>query len=570
MARPKNNPDYNPEKARDELIQAVVELYENPRSAEEADKNNKTKMKYMQQEFGLSMTKIRKLLVTGGVYEFWKDDIELVSEIAEMREEGLTDEQIREELSISVGTLSSLTPYRSGTYNADFTADGYDYSNVSTDARRKRSQRKREKMKEKDVLEERQKGIEEMKDHRTAMDRRKESEKSNLNQARENAKAWLKKYGFEDQFGVYQKVVEAISEGRIDVTDVPGVLEHSSDEQIAEMGKNPIPHILSYVMYLQSFIIPDEEEKEPKVKTLGAEMKGRYIHGKPMGDFIFLPGDDEHYRLPEGEIVTPKDATLTGFIDQNREKHVFVLGGWETGNQRIFTHREVFRVNKSGKRMAGQPNTEYDFSVSCTVDEFDEGVYKIIEKTAVALQNLTIKREVNRGGYALADDKYSYSTKNVGTIAVLDDYNGEVYFQIDGRRFEPEDVVKLFSAEVGGVMYYQIMDPTDDPLEEDMMLIPMRIDEDTLEQELNDLLFAMTEKHEGKFLRTEDVAAFDVLFGKIVDKLKAYFGGHPREYGKVAGERLIKVLKGIGTNDDMFPEYEIKMVRDAVTGDWEK
>lgn len=82
MGRPKKNPDYNPERARDELVKAVSDFYLNPPKEDFKGKDGKTRMKNMELEFGLSMGKIRKLLVTGGVYSFEKDGVDLVEQIA--------------------------------------------------------------------------------------------------------------------------------------------------------------------------------------------------------------------------------------------------------------------------------------------------------------------------------------------------------------------------------------------------------------------------------------------------------------------------------------------------------
>jgi hypothetical protein len=100
----------------------------------------------------------------------------------------------------------------------------------------------------------------------------------------------------------------------------------------------------------------------------------------------------------------------------------------------------------------------------------------------------------------VVDGKYYYSAKDVGKINVSDDIDGTVYFRINEKRYAPEDVVKLFSTYVGGNLIYQQVDSCDDVLEEDMMLMPMRIDADTLVQDLNDILFAMTDNHEGKLI----------------------------------------------------------------------
>ena len=54
--------------------------------------------------------KIRKLLVTGGVYSFEKNGVELVSEIARLREEGLNDKDTPERPIKGMGTKATIMP----------------------------------------------------------------------------------------------------------------------------------------------------------------------------------------------------------------------------------------------------------------------------------------------------------------------------------------------------------------------------------------------------------------------------------------------------------------------------
>ena len=68
--RKKVNPDYNPVKARNEMAEAAAQIYLHPEADMETDRNGKASMKAMKEYFGLTMTKIRKLLVTAGVYSF--------------------------------------------------------------------------------------------------------------------------------------------------------------------------------------------------------------------------------------------------------------------------------------------------------------------------------------------------------------------------------------------------------------------------------------------------------------------------------------------------------------------
>ncbi len=47
--------------------------------------------------------------------------------------------------------------------------------------------------------------------------------------------------------------------------------------------------------------------------------------------------------------------------------------------------------------------------------------------------------------------------------------------------------------------------------------------------------------------------------------MMAYVQNIPVLKGKEAGDGRIKILRGIDTDDAVFPEYEIRLVRDAVS-----
>ena len=68
MPRPKKFPDYNADKIQKELIKAVVESYEET-----------GELKITANEFSLSPLKIRKMLITAGVY--WKYQMKLMNYI---------------------------------------------------------------------------------------------------------------------------------------------------------------------------------------------------------------------------------------------------------------------------------------------------------------------------------------------------------------------------------------------------------------------------------------------------------------------------------------------------------
>lgn len=58
--------------------------------------------------------------------------------------------------------------------------------------------------------------------------------------------------------------------------------------------------------------------------------------------------------------------------------------------------------------------------------------------------------------------------------------------------------------------------------------------------------------------------AFDVLFERILRKLSYFYHSNPHDMGEDAGNRLIQILKEVGTDDEMFPEYEIKKVKQVI------
>lgn len=583
VGRPKVNPNYDPIRARDELSNAVAKLYLYPSAEMDVDKDGHATMKTLELYFGLTMTKIRKLLVSAGVYRFYKDGVDMVEAVNNLNSKGYTLEMIKDTLHISTGTANSLLPYKLGTYNADFTTDDYDYSNVSVDARRKRNQRKRERMKKPELIDNRNREVKELEEfmeekNKTFRDRFNDKKNEELKKSRQEAKEWLKDRGFDDSEDIYSKVAASVESGVLKLSDVPDYKKLLAEDEIEKMENDnlrTIRFLVSYVLNKLRFVEEDEEIEELRVKTMGKKfVSSRYVHGKPVGAYLFKPKKGEYYResLDYCEEIIDSNEDMYGVIDENRDTHMFIIQYVEFESAINVTMSEVYKCNKKGQLYSKHSNTEYEFVAFGSIERQDKLVREVIEKTVVALQNLTVTRRKDIGfnpDCHLVDDEYYYSVKEVGTIRIGENRHDGVYFQIDGKKYKPYDVMKLFGPYCGFNIRYQIGDKTDDVLESDMTLMPMRIDEDTLSVELNDLLFALSDDHDCTFISYENVAAFDVLFQKIIDKLKFYHRANQRAFGEAAANKLISILKEVGTNDDMFPEYEIKMVRDAVKELWE-
>ena len=68
MPRPKKKPDYDVKKLMDQLIDEIVNAYLYPQERL-SDENGRTPLNVLAEEFSLSALKVRKLLVTAGVYD---------------------------------------------------------------------------------------------------------------------------------------------------------------------------------------------------------------------------------------------------------------------------------------------------------------------------------------------------------------------------------------------------------------------------------------------------------------------------------------------------------------------
>ena len=119
VGRPKANPNYNPIKARNGLSSAVAKFYLHPSAEMDVDKEGHATMKSLELYFDWTITKIRKLLVSASVYRFYKYGVDMVEAVSDLYNKGYTLEMIKDTLCISTGTVSSLLPYKLGTYNAD-------------------------------------------------------------------------------------------------------------------------------------------------------------------------------------------------------------------------------------------------------------------------------------------------------------------------------------------------------------------------------------------------------------------------------------------------------------------
>ncbi len=113
MPRPKKKPDFDPQKISKELMESVVEAYLNPVS-HDASREGTASLNVVAAEFSMTPLKVRKLLITSGVYES-----EICDTVNELKESGKTIAEIQQLTGLSRASVHGYLPYTKGIYKTD-------------------------------------------------------------------------------------------------------------------------------------------------------------------------------------------------------------------------------------------------------------------------------------------------------------------------------------------------------------------------------------------------------------------------------------------------------------------
>ncbi len=111
MGRKKYNPGYDPGKIQKEMIEICRSLCVGDSSGVRL--SPQISFRSTAAELDISVSKVIKLLITGGYYTS-----DICERINALYDSGMTIPEIQEELSVSRATVQSYLPYRKGIYNA--------------------------------------------------------------------------------------------------------------------------------------------------------------------------------------------------------------------------------------------------------------------------------------------------------------------------------------------------------------------------------------------------------------------------------------------------------------------
>ena len=124
MGRNKKKPEYDPEKIMNELIVSVVECY-----LATGDSEDEMSIRSIAEEFDITPLKVRKLLITAGVFS-----TEISDEINDLFSQGKSIIEIQKITGLGRASVYSYLPYTKVIYNI---------SEVSLNAERNRKYRER-------------------------------------------------------------------------------------------------------------------------------------------------------------------------------------------------------------------------------------------------------------------------------------------------------------------------------------------------------------------------------------------------------------------------------------------
>lgn len=203
---------------------------------------------------------------------------------------------------------------------------------------------------------------------------------------------------------------------------------------------------------------------------------------------------------------------------------------------------------------ANEIDGEYRFRLISDVDEDGTAVaQKLFRKIVDGVCSRTLEEHKSEWGT-------SFSLKSKGNIQMIEDEDNDwgPAFEIDGKKFTPEEFAELVSGYTGFNMQYQIRDGFSPLLGENEYLVPVKISKELLLQELETALAVTTDK--GGFLSYKNVSAFDELFYKILDKLQTLDDALERDNAQEIGRAIAKRLREVEHDDDWFPIGDIQMI----------
>ncbi len=256
--------------------------------------------------------------------------------------------------------------------------------------------------------------------------------------------------------------------------------------------------------------------------------------------------DDDGCEIPAGDI-------RFGLTDAEGLTHYFSI----RRHEKIPEMEAVEIYPKKGFRKNASGRTAYSFRVFGIRKTEKELLRDLLMKLEIALLNPVLEKYTLAGGDNESVNRHSLRERGYMLVEGGEEEN---HLRIDGRLYSPEEFAKLLDPYERFMLTYQIRDPlTACPPDRDTYYLPVRITDEILLDDLERLIRSVSGRFD--FISYKDMPAFHEGFSGIYDKLELYCKSNVPGIGKAAGLKLIHRLEELETDDDVFPEYQIELIR---------
>lgn len=269
---------------------------------------------------------------------------------------------------------------------------------------------------------------------------------------------------------------------------------------------------------------------------------------------ILITGEGE-YCLDCYNAMTLKEAGRTDTFDYPRQITIME----PSGDLHTFNIEHVI-LGDIVSWDAYEVDGNYSFRECSDIDENGAFVaQRFIRKIVKGVSTKSLRVDDKMASNLLRKGGKTYSINDKGIIHIVEDEDNNYLpaFVVDGIKFSPEEFTELFGGLSGFDMHFQIHDASDPVFGENEYLVPVYITKDSLIQELN--TYINTHGDRG-FIDHKHVFDFDASFEHIINKLEILVKAGEREKALEIGKEIVKILKGIETDDDYFPYSDIDVV----------
>lgn len=184
---------------------------------------------------------------------------------------------------------------------------------------------------------------------------------------------------------------------------------------------------------------------------------------------------------------------------------------------------------------------------------------KFLEKIKQVVRTQTFDQTKFRDEYGEMITLPRY-IKDKGNINIIDKGNDscKIAFEIDGERIEAKELENLLTPYTGFQLQYTIRDASDPILGEDEYLVPMKITEEILLEELEEAINIYTDR--GGFLSYRDVMSLDTAIYPIMNKLQVFLEAGKKDEAISVGKAMMRRLMRVEHDDDYFPINHLEVI----------